>query len=684
MNRPTGGRIRCFAIHQNQTFAGTADGSVYLSMDNGASWSSVSNGIPSSAFIECMIVDSIDPSLTYLFAGTRGYGLLVSTDMGGSWQTANNGLTHTFVLSLALHRDGLGNTTMFAGSYNAIFRSTNHGLSWQRTSLPLSNSDEVNAIVVAKNGSQDATIYAGARGVFVSTDDGITWRGTDSTVVDVIGDMQTVEIETGIVGLLVGTTAGILFTSDGGISWHEKNNGLTNKWIAKLTKRGSSIFASTVENSAGEIGVFRTSDQGNSWMAADNGLPERRTEALAAGDSFVFAGTIYSGIYRSSDNGENWNVANNGVTSIGLSCLFVRGSKMFVGTFGNGLAVSTDNGETWDYVWQQPMLFDIFSIVSVGTSLFAGGRGGVIRSTDDGLHWKFAKTGLSNGFVNVLAATDSHLYAGTDEGVFCTTDLAESWNFIGPRSDLNDIYFLTADFSDIFAGRFLGGHIYHSSNYGTSWVAIQHGISLQYWRAFAIDRPRIYAGSTRGAYVSDNGGVSWRPMDNGLMNRSITSFLVRMPVAFAGTDDGIFITEDQGENWRDVSSNLSEIRSRVVAHDSKSVFAMADKSLWRRPISEMSNLVGRLDEPEDYTLEQNFPNPFNSFTTISYYVPAQSHVSLKVFDLLGRELVIIVNRVEGPGYKSVILDGAKFPSGVYFYRLNSGGFILSRKLLVLR
>jgi hypothetical protein len=101
--------------------------------------------------------------------------------------------------------------------------------------------------------------------------------------------------------------------------------------------------------------------------------------------------------------------------------------------------------------------------------------------------------------------------------------------------------------------------------------------------------------------------------------------------------------------------------------------------------------VSTTDAPTDgstivrsYSLSQNFPNPFNPSTTISYQLPTQIHVTLKVFDVLGREIATLVNSVEPPGYKSLTFDASQLPSGVYFYRLQSASYIETKKLVLLR
>jgi hypothetical protein len=88
--------------------------------------------------------------------------------------------------------------------------------------------------------------------------------------------------------------------------------------------------------------------------------------------------------------------------------------------------------------------------------------------------------------------------------------------------------------------------------------------------------------------------------------------------------------------------------------------------------------------PDKFALEQNYPNPFNPSTTISYQLPTQSNVTLKVFDVLGREIETLVNGVEEPGYKSVMFDASRLSSGIYYYQLRAGKDIETKRLLLLR
>jgi hypothetical protein len=88
--------------------------------------------------------------------------------------------------------------------------------------------------------------------------------------------------------------------------------------------------------------------------------------------------------------------------------------------------------------------------------------------------------------------------------------------------------------------------------------------------------------------------------------------------------------------------------------------------------------------PHHYNLGQNFPNPFNPSTEIQFSLPHRNFVTLKIFDLLGREVATLVSEELSAGNYSTRWDAAGMPSGVYFYRLQAGEFVETKKLLLLR
>ncbi|MDP3582663.1 MAG: T9SS type A sorting domain-containing protein, partial [Ignavibacteria bacterium] len=88
--------------------------------------------------------------------------------------------------------------------------------------------------------------------------------------------------------------------------------------------------------------------------------------------------------------------------------------------------------------------------------------------------------------------------------------------------------------------------------------------------------------------------------------------------------------------------------------------------------------------PTEFKLGQNFPNPFNPVTEINYQLPSFSKVSLKVFDILGKEVTELVNQEQEAGSYRVKFDGSNLTSGVYFYQLRADSFVGTKKLVLIK
>jgi hypothetical protein len=128
-------------------------------------------------------------------------------------------------------------------------------------------------------------------------------------------------------------------------------------------------------------------------------------------------------------------------------------------------------------------------------------------------------------------------------------------------------------------------------------------------------------------------------------------------------------------------------------HESATVNVSAGYSPGGAPLSGSADFTlnsvlivshGTLTQPTKYVLNQNYPNPFNPSTTISYSLPDAGNVSLKVYDLLGKEVTTLVNRYQQPGNYTVTFSASKLSSGVYFYRLEAGSTKLIKKMVLLR
>jgi hypothetical protein len=88
--------------------------------------------------------------------------------------------------------------------------------------------------------------------------------------------------------------------------------------------------------------------------------------------------------------------------------------------------------------------------------------------------------------------------------------------------------------------------------------------------------------------------------------------------------------------------------------------------------------------PRDFSLSQNYPNPFNSLTRIQFGLPRKVRVTLEVYNILGQRIATLVNDERAAGYHEVVFNTSSLASGVYFYRLQAGEFVQTKKLVLLR
>jgi len=102
------------------------------------------------------------------------------------------------------------------------------------------------------------------------------------------------------------------------------------------------------------------------------------------------------------------------------------------------------------------------------------------------------------------------------------------------------------------------------------------------------------------------------------------------------------------------------------------------------------NLITSVEEienellPTEFRLEQNYPNPFNPSTTIQFAVPRVSHVSIKLYDILGRQVATLIDEAYQPGQYRVVFEAGQLASGLYVYRIQAGSFRDTKKLMLLK
>jgi hypothetical protein len=163
-------------------------------------------------------------------------------------------------------------------------------------------------------------------------------------------------------------------------------------------------------------------------------------------------------------------------------------------------------------------------------------------------------------------------------------------------------------------------------------------------------------------------------------------------IEWSGTADDTFAlfvdSAKQGEKLYRSWEKLTGVGYTYQRFDEPGNFSWGlDGDLWIALLYKKGLLSVRKEEseiPRQYLLEQNYPNPFNPNTTIGFSVSSPGFVSLRVFDMLGKEIVVLVNQHLDTGRYTSSFSAQALPSGVYFYRLQTGSIIETKKMVLLR
>ncbi len=664
-----------------------------------------------------------------LVAGTWGNGIFISTDNGISWTAINNGLTSLAVATI-LHSEA----DLFAGTWQGVFISTDSGSTWNEINTGLGNKN-VRALEIIDN-----NLFAGTEGggIYLSTNKGTSWTAVNNGMgISYVYDLIAMPNGTDSTYLFAGTSWGIYLSSNLGSDWTLINSDLP--YVTSFAANGQNLFVGTYLG-----GVHISTNFGADWSPINNGLNDTHILELYVSDSILFAGTV-DGVFYSSNNGDNWVSLNPELHHIDVFTILETDSNLIVGTRDAGIFKSTNNGLEWTRqdVYLKKDSSEIYTLLIdqdslVGTVIYTGGAGDIVYySSDLGNSWYGSHTGLDYGFIFDFAKTynqdgSSNLFAsGSADGITKSTDKGKSWNFV--NTGLTDIHVHTlatynnlenvthlfaGTFSDIFISSDNGSNwistnigieapdfrdfaiidtnifaasygegVFISTNFGQSWTSVNSGISGAAVSDLAIINKNLFAGCNNGIFKSTNLGLNWTEVETGIEYLNVNSFTVYENNIFVATYSGLLLTTDSGENWVKVDSGLFSESVLALATDGIYLFAGTyNGEIWRRPLSEM---ITDVDDRENeistqFVLQQNYPNPFNPSTTISFSLPSQSFVSLKIFDLLGKEVATILSEELPAGNYKREWNAQSFSSGVYFYRLQAGDFVETKKLILLR
>ena len=391
-------------------------------------------------------------------------------------------------------------------------------------------------------------------------------------------------------------------------------------------------------------------------------------------------------ILRTTDGGENW----------------ISQSRFEKYNFTSVHFSNANTGTVVGYEWKDTLDFPY-------------PEGIILRTTDSGNNWIIQKK-VADRQLKDVHYTDSNngwIVGGGWWGsaplgiIFKTTDGGENWmvqlnDSTIPR--LNGVYF-----TDNNTGTAVGevGTILRTSDGGINWTPQNSGTTAGFTRVFMLDKND---GWIVGWDSSPNyEGIILKTNDAG--NRWIrqeTSQTVKglNDVSFTDVNNGIAVgtswmnansalilrTSDGGDNWvvqsipADCKLNgisLTETNTLIVVGTNNDYSGGIILRTTKGSVTFVEEQVIN-ETPTGFLLAQNYPNPFSTNTKIKYSVSKSSKVLLKVFDIHGKVIDILVNDEKPAGTYEVTWHAGNLPGGVYFYQLNSGGLIETRKMILRR
>jgi photosystem II stability/assembly factor-like uncharacterized protein len=680
---------------------------VYVSDDSGATWTRTFFGLyPSIFIIHGSDVFALAPS----GGGSCGQsgGMFRTTDNGASWTNISipsNYWYHTTLVSdgTEIYAGSLAST--FFGSFGGVFRSTDDGTTWQDRSPGLSHLNISSLVQVGNN------LFAGTSGgnVFTSTDDGINWRSASVGLTDPnINSLSPIGTN-----LFAGTNTGLFLTTNSGLSWNQITNGLPpNHSATGVVSSGSNLLAG-VSGFPGTSGVYISADNGLTW--SQSSLMLSYPVGFAIVGTNVFAALSPGGVFLSTDHGSSWtdvtsNLPNNSIQNFGAG-----NGNLFVYLFNVGVFRSMDNGANWTLL---PQALPFNSMITFETNIFAGAQGGVYLSADNGDNWTPVNDGLPfNAYGGTLVTRGDHMFAGISSNVIASgvyrrplSEMALTRPIlVFPEDGSGQPLSLTLRWRSVPSAMLYTAQVATDAQFSnivvedTSLTDTSRAIgplsdnTLYYWRVRGrnntLEGPFSLVGYFR-TVGSPPAQVQLSSPEHGASINADT-------VDCYWFDPGVLVTHYWFERSLDSLFSSPLVDSTLTTTHTVSRDLVTNTTYWWRvrakniagwgPYSGPRNftviitdVAGGEGLPTEFSLKQNYPNPFNPSTIIAYDLPSATHVTLAVYDVLGREIQTLVNESHVAGRYNVEFAATGLASGMYLYRITAGEFVQTRKLLLLR
>lgn len=725
-------------------WAATSDG-IYKTTDAGLTWNNVHNVIMGFD----VVINPVNSNIVYVThgnLGSTGNGIYRTTDGGNTWQKLTSGLPSSFSGKALLSIYKTNSQIIFASIGNGsatgagtwLCKTTNGGDNWTTVNTTdYATYQGWYSHWVGVHPTNPNFLLTGGIDIFKSTDGGTNlniktdWAawyfgvtppgGPEGPPYYVHADQHSITFHPTNPNIIYfGTDGGVFRTTDGGENYEGCNGGyqstqfyngfsssytLPNLAIGGMQDNATAIFEGTV-----------------AWRRVIGG-DGCQTGIDPVNNNILYGTYQYLSILRSTNNGVNWSgIAPNGMIDPAFVAPFVvcksnsnviyAGSRLFHKT--------TNGGNSWTF-GNGGVQLDGNQILSIGVSststdtIYVGtapiiSSAKIFRSTNGGTSFTNITGSLPDRYPDDIAVNPNNskivyvVFSGFGTShLFKSTDAGNSWIDIGsslPDVPSSAIVIDPNNTNNLFFGNDLG--VYFSTDAGEIWYEYMNGLP----QASMILDLSIVRSSNRIRAVTHGNGVYEAAIDI-TVPVELTSFIaevhnekiiLKWSTASETNNNGFEIQRSlDGKSFTTVgfvtghgTATEPNNYSYTDGDQSGRVYYRL-KQLDYNGAYSYSNIIS-VDAItiNDFVLEQNFPNPFNPSTIIQFQIPVESFVSLKIFDVQGKEISTLINDLKQPGNYRFEFKTENLSSGIYFYKLsgkvqNTGReFNKTRKMLFIK
>lgn len=667
---------------------GYASGGVYWShgtilktTDGGNTWSALVNASPN--FLKSIFFTDVN---TGWVAGDNMI-FFKTTDGGSSWNTVNPGLWYSQFKSMFFVNSTTGYFACSERWDEYLLKTADGGDTWEQKPL---YSGDINSIFFTDENTGYVATYPG---LAKTTDGGDSWEYPFIFGYSLFLGINFIDVNT---GWGVGYNGITYKTTDGGDNW-------LSEWTTQTPNSGGFIDVYFVNSNTGWVNgwngkIYKTTNSGVNWFPQIGNL-----NSTLFCNCFIDANTgwmvgEWGRIIKTTNGGNNWFTQNSGINDYLYSVFFMNASTGWISS-GNSILKTTNGGDNWISNGSANGMSIYF--IDVSTGWVANFGGSIFKTINGGDNWVTQASGLGNLYSICFANAYTGYTVGFDAVIFKTTNSGTNWFSQTSPLVYEEFYSVQCLSPDLVMIAGAAGAL-STTNGGLNWISqalYSGGGSLR--SLYFVDGNTGWTVGYGGAILkTTNGGWGYSltvtdkinslkdQVNNLVSNHTLTTGQGEM---LNSKLDGTLQMLNQ-EHYQNAINRMQqfefEVNLLVTNHGLQQEIAGTLLSM----ADEIINMIQNLNngnafippEKHSFTLGQNYPNPFNPITKIKFEIPYSSYVTMKVYDILGREVATLVNEKLESGSHEVVWNASKYSSGVYFYKLTAGSYTSTKKLVLMK